>query len=132
VKQTEQELTMSQVSAKHYGLTATICALRAIFANNQEKSFEERWALAKSSAAYRGFQIRCRASAKALLGFAVPPLLFSRIISRYQATSGGIFWSTIVICGLYISIAIAVSWKLGVKAADAKMRSAQQTAQSSG
>jgi len=42
-------------------------ALRANFEENQDKFFEAHWALAKSSDAYREFQIRCNTSAKVLL-----------------------------------------------------------------
>jgi hypothetical protein len=127
VTQPRQDLTVSQMSAKNYSVTATMTALRAIFADNQDKSFEQRWALAKSSEAYRGFQIRCTATAKVLLAFAVPPLLAWRFIGRDHPAAVRSSWSTIVICGLYLMIATAASWKLGIKAADAKMRNPQRT-----
>ena len=120
------------MSVKNYGLTATMNALRAIFEKNQDKPFERRWALARCSEAYRGFQTRCGMTAKVLFAFAVPPLLFWLIVSRNHATDSVISRSAIVIAGLYIAIGIAVSWKLGIKLADARMRSPQQTDQGSG
>jgi hypothetical protein len=115
------------MNAKNYGLAATLKTLRAIFENNQEQSFEQRWALARSSEAYRGLRIRCGATAKALLFFAAPPLVFLQIASRYRVAARGVSWTIIAIIGLYITLSLAVSWKIGIKATDAKMRGPQQT-----
>jgi predicted permease len=78
-------------------------------------------ALAKSSEAYRGFQIRCSTSAKVLLAFGVPLLLFWVVSRNTTWRDGEASLTTIILAVLYVTISFAVSWKLGIKAAKTKM-----------
>jgi hypothetical protein len=109
------------VSAQDYSLAATMKALRAIGKENQDKPVETRLALPRSSEAYGGFQIRCRTSAKVLLRFYVPAVLFWLVVNRRNAGYVEVSLSTIVIAALYVTMSMAVSWKLGLKAAKTKM-----------
>ena len=109
------------MNANDHSASATMKALREIFEANQDKPFEVRWALAKSSEAYRGFQIRCSTSAKVLLAFGVPLLLFWVVSRNTTWRDGEASLTTIILAVLYVTISFAVSWKLGIKAAKTKM-----------
>jgi hypothetical protein len=94
--------------------------VRVIFEENRDKSFEARWALAKASESYRGFQIRCSTSAKVLLAAAIPMLLVSLIISRSTVADDHAS-PIILIAILYVALSVVVSWRLGIKVATRKM-----------
>ena len=109
------------MNSHRYGASATLKALRVIFEENRDKSLEARWALAKASESYRGFQIRCRTSAKALLGAAIPLVLVGLIVSR-SAVADDLASPTILIAILlYVALSVVVSWRLGIEAATRKM-----------
>jgi hypothetical protein len=109
------------MNSHRYTASATVKALRVVFEENRDKSFEARWALAKASESYRGFKIRCSTSAKVLLGAAIPLLLVGLIISRSAVAddqASPIIWIAIL---LYVALSVVVSWRLGVKVATRKM-----------
>jgi hypothetical protein len=114
------------VGAPSYSLAATMKALRAIAKENQDKYIEARMAVLKASEAYRGFKIRCTTSAKVLLAFAVPALLFWLVVSLGKAAHSEASPSTIAIGALYVAISMMVSWKLGMKAAETEMPGSRQ------
>jgi hypothetical protein len=96
-------------------------ALRDIFEENRDKPFDVRWALAKSSETYRGFKIRCSASAVALLAAAIPLLLVGLLI-KGSSMANGHTTSIISIAVLYVTASVIASWRLGINVA-AKMMS---------
>ena len=110
------------MNSHRYTASATVKALRVIFEENRDKSFEARWALAKASESYRGFQIRCSTSAKVLLGAAIPLLLVGLIISRSAVADDHASPIIILIAILlYVALSVVVSWRLGIKVATRKM-----------
>jgi hypothetical protein len=109
------------MNSHRYTASATVKAVRVIFEENRDKSFETRWALAKASESYRGFQIRCRTSAKVLLGAAIPLLLVGLIIRRSAVGDDHappIIWIASLV---YVALGVLVSWRLGIKVAARKM-----------
>ena len=108
------------MNSNRYTASATVKALRVIFEENRDKSFEARWALAKACESYRGFQIRCNTSANVLLAAAIPMLLVSLIISR-STVAGDHASSIVLIATLYVMLSLAVSWRVGIKVAERKM-----------
>lgn len=109
------------MNSHRYTVSATVKALRVIFEENRDKSLGARWALAKASESYRGFQIRCNASAKLLLGAAIPLLLVGLIISRCAVADD--YASPIILIAilLYVAPSVVVSWRLGIEVATRKM-----------
>ena len=117
-------------SMHRYTPLATLRALRLIFEENRDKSFEVRWALAKSSEAYRGFQVCCAKSARILLVTCIPPLLMAVLVhptfpadSRLNFQIGAFHFGDILIAlgiVLYVALCLIVSWRLGTAAADKK------------
>jgi hypothetical protein len=105
--------------------------LRDIFEENGDKPFEVRWALAKSSEAYRGFKIRCSASALVLVAAAIPLLLVSLLISG-RAMANDHSTSIIFIAVLYVAASGFVSWRVGIKVAAKMMSERQADRQGSG
>jgi hypothetical protein len=108
------------MNSHRYTASATMKALRDIFEENPDKSFEARWALAKASESYRGFQIRCSTSAKVLLAAAIPLLLVGLLISRGTVADDRKL-SIIFIAILYVALSVTVSWRLGITVAAKKM-----------
>jgi hypothetical protein len=109
------------MNSQRYTASATLKALRDIFEENRHKSLAERWAVAKASEPYRGFQIRCSTSAIVLLGAAILLLLVGLIISRSAIAddlASPIILSAIL---LYVALSVVVSWRLGIKVATGKM-----------
>jgi hypothetical protein len=109
------------MNAHRYSASATLKALRVIFQENREKSIEARWALAKASEAYRGFQIRCSTSAKIMLGAAIPLLLVGLIISRGAVADERASPVILIAILFYVALSVVVSWRLGIKVATTKM-----------
>jgi hypothetical protein len=108
------------MNSHRYTASATMKALRDIFEENRHKSLEERWAIARASESYRGFQIRCSTSAKVLAAATIPLLIVGIIIGR-STTADDHPLSIIFIAILYIALSVTVSWNLGIKVAAKKM-----------
>ena len=108
------------MNSHRYTASATVKALRVIFEENRDKSFEARWALAKASESYRGFQIRCSTSAKVLLGAAIP-LLVGLIISRSAVADDHASPIILIAILLYVALSVVVSWRLGIRVATRQM-----------
>jgi hypothetical protein len=108
------------MSSHRYSASATLKALRDIFEENRDKSFEARWALAKASESYRGFQIRCSTSAKVLLATTAPLLLVGLLISRSTKADDHTLAITFIAI-LYVAVSVTASWRLGIKVAAKKM-----------
>jgi hypothetical protein len=109
-----------RVNTPDYSFAGTMKALRDTFEANRDKSFEARWELAKSSDAYKGFQIRCSSSAKALATVAIPLLLLG-IFASGSALDKDATWPILAAVGLYVVIGVVFSWKLGIRTAKARM-----------
>jgi O-antigen/teichoic acid export membrane protein len=109
------------MNSHRYTASATVKALRVIFEENRDKSFEARWALAKASESYRGFQILCRTSAKVLLGAAIPLLLVGLIISRNAVADDHASPIILIAILLYVALSVVVSRRLGIKVATRRM-----------
>jgi hypothetical protein len=109
------------MNSHRYTASATLQALRVIFEQNRDKSFEARWALAKASEFYRGFQFRCSTSAKVLLGAAIPLVLVGLVISH--GAGGDDHASPLILIAilLYVVLSVVLSWRLGIKVAARKM-----------
>jgi hypothetical protein len=108
------------VNSNRYTASATIKALRGIFEENGDKPFEVRWALAKSSETYRGFKIRCSASAVVLLAATIPLLLVSLLVNG-STIANEHTTPTICLAVLYLATSGFVSWRLGIKVAEKMM-----------
>jgi hypothetical protein len=109
------------MNSARYTASATVKALRVIFEENRDKALAARWALAKASESYRGFQIRCSTSAKVLLGAAIPLLLVGLIISRSAVADDHASPIILIATFLYVVFSMVVSWRVGIKVAAIKM-----------
>ena len=102
-----------------YSALATLRSLRVIFEENQDKTFEARWALAKESKSYRGFQIVCNTTARILLITIVPLVVLIAIV--FQESPPGLRvgshhvndYYVAASALVYVALSIVVSARLG-------------------
>jgi len=108
------------MSANRYTVCATMKAVRDIFEQNPGRPLEARWKDAKASEMFRGFQLRCRTSARVLLAAAIPPLLVGLIVGRSTMADDHTILK-IVLATSYAALSMATSWQLGINAASKGM-----------
>ncbi len=120
------------MNSHRYTVSATVKALRVIFEENRDKSIEARWAVAKASESYRGFQIRCSTSFKVLLAAAIPLFIVGLIIGHSAVADDHASPIILVAVFLYVALSVVVSWRLGIKAATSKMAKRAADGQRSG
>ena len=70
--------------------------------------------------AFKGFQIRCSTSTKALATVAIPLLLMGMFVS-WSTLDKDLPWPILAAVGLQAVIGVAFSWKLGIRTAKARM-----------
>lgn len=116
---------------RRYTPLATIEAMRRIFEENRDLSFEARWSLAKASEAYVWLQTFCKTCARFLIVASLPIGLLLVIVRRNYPDGRPIhldvgfhnLGDSLIVLGAiaYVAVSFVVGWRIGTAAANKQL-----------